>query len=136
MSRGITVGFVAAGLMNVVGILVFSRGLTTDALGQPFPEVFGRFGCVGVFLWGLAYLAVARRPAAVPAILLVFAVEKAVYSASWVYWLAVRSGGYSELWAADPLTALFYTIYGPNDFAFGVFFAVCWWRFRMVGTPE
>ena len=125
------VGFIAAGLMNVLGVLVFSRGLTSDALGDQFPEVFGRFGLVCIMLWGLAYLAVTFRAASVPTLLLVFAIEKMAYAATWVWWWSQHSAQWSGLWTKDWLTALFYAIYGPNDFAFGLFFAWCWWRFRV-----
>ena len=69
-----TRGFVAAGLVNVLGVLLVSRGLTGDAVGELYPEVFSRFGLVGIILWGLAYLAAAPRPTGVPALALVFAI--------------------------------------------------------------
>lgn len=126
MLRWPAVGFLAAGLMNIVGVLLFSRGLTDDHIGELYPEVFGRCGLICIMLWGLAYIAVARRHEAVPLLLLVFAVEKAVYTATWFIWINEHGGSWIDIWKVDPLTAVFYAIYGPNDLLFGLFFAWRW----------
>ena len=49
-------GFIAAGLYNLVGILVFSAGFTNDLLAQWYPEVFSLTGQIGIVLWGVAYI--------------------------------------------------------------------------------
>lgn len=127
-SARVSRGFVAAGLMNVLGVLVFSRAFTNDYLTDLHPGVFSRFGLLVVVLWGLAYLATARVYRAAPAIVLVFAVEKAVYAATWFVWLAGHGGDFGAIWRRDPLTAVFYAIYGPNDLLFGLFFLVVGFR--------
>ncbi|CAN5560780.1 hypothetical protein BH11PLA2_BH11PLA2_04450 [soil metagenome] len=128
MDRYITPLFLFAGFMNVGGVMLFSHALTSNALGEQYPEVMGKFGLVVVMLWGLAYWSVARTPAKVPALLLVFTVEKAVYVASWVHWMFHHGNMLDALWASDPQTAIFFVIYGPNDFVFGLVFAWFWWK--------
>jgi len=126
--RYLTLGFIASGLVNVFGALIFTRGFSSNALGELYPEVCSRFGMVVVIVWGLAYLAVARRP---PAMLcFVFAIEKAVYVASWLYWMLERGSELPAIWSRDPLSATFLAIYGINDLAFGVFFARCGLKLR------
>ncbi len=127
MSRVYAPGFIAAAFVNTVGVLIFSRGLTNAYLGELYPEVFGSFGLICIMLWGLAYLSVAWRHAAVPTLVLVFALEKAVYSATWFIWLSKHSSDWSAIWQRDPLTATFYAIYGPNDLLFALFFAWRWY---------
>jgi len=128
--RWVTIGFIAAGLVNILGILIFSRGFTNDTLSAVYPEVASKFGLVCIMLWGLAYLSVARHPERVPLLCLVFALEKTVYVVSWVMWWADHGSTWNILWQQDRPTALFYAIYGPNDFLFGVFFAWCFWKYR------
>jgi hypothetical protein len=122
-SPRLTWGFVAAGFMNIVGVLLFSRGFTNDYLIELSPNEFSRFGLLVIVIWGLAYLGVARSYPAVPALVLVFALEKAIYTATWFIWLAKHAGAFGMIWERDPLTAVFYAIYGPNDLLFGLFFA-------------
>jgi hypothetical protein len=129
MTRGITIGFLAAAAMNVLGVLIFSKGLTGNSLGEWSPDVFGRFGLIGVMLWGLAYASVATRADRVPQVCLVFAIEKAIYTVTWVLWWSQHSAQWPAIWSADPLTAAFYVIYGMNDLAFGLFFAWVAWKF-------
>ena len=74
-------------------------------------------------LWGLAYLAVARNYAAVPTLVLVFAIEKAIYVTTWIAWMSSWGSDLGSIWTRDPLTAIFFVIYGPNDLMFGIFFA-------------
>lgn len=115
-------GFIAAGLTNILGILLFSRGLNNPLLGELFPGLFGNWGLVCIMLWGLAYLAVAGDYPKVPRLVAVFALEKAVYVVSWFWWLSHHD--LAAVWSQDPLTGLFYALYGLIDLAFGIFF----WR--------
>jgi hypothetical protein len=118
-----TFGFRLAGLVNVVGILVVSRGFTNATLVSRSPIVFSRFGLVCILLWGLAYLAVAREHARVPLLVAVFALEKLVYVLTWLSWMFRFGSELPRLFAESPLTGVFYAIYGPNDLLFGIFFA-------------
>ena len=129
--RRITLGFYAAALTNIVGVLIVSRAYSNELLGALSPSVFSTFGVVCIQLWGLAYLAVSRRYAQVPQLVLVFALEKAVYVVSWVLWMQQHSAQLPRLWVESSHTAMFYTTYGVIDLTFGVFFAVValkYWR--------
>lgn len=117
-------GFRVAGLVNVVGVLVFSLAFTNERLSALDPVAFSRFGLVAIILWGLAYLAAAEAPGRPGGWLaLVFAVEKLVYVASWVAWMRGHAGELPALFSGAPLTAIFYAIYGPLDLLFAAFFA-------------
>lgn len=121
-----TNGMRLAALTNILGILVFSRGFTNHYLGELFPALFGPWGLACIILWGLAYGSVATRYRQVPGLLLVFALEKLVYVASWVWWLTAHGGELPAIWSQDLLTALFYYLYGVIDLSFGVFFFSLW----------
>lgn len=123
MNQGIAKGLVSAGLANVVGVLLVSRGFTHPYVGTLFPELFSSWGLACIILWGLAYLSVARSWRQAPALLAVFAVEKALYVGSWVWWQSTHGGLMPQIWATDPLTGLFYAAYGPLDLAYGLYFA-------------
>ncbi|MGE0433422.1 MAG: hypothetical protein AB7S36_14275, partial [Planctomycetota bacterium] len=129
--------FVLSGLSNIGGVLLFSAAFTDPTLGRLYPEVFAPFGLVAIILWGLAYIAVARTHPAVPWLVLVFAIEKAVYVATWIVWMANYGNRFGERFSTTPMPAAFFVLYGPNDLAFGVFFLVVFVRLRKAGaTPE
>ena len=88
--RAITGGFVLAGAFNVFGMLVVSRLFTNPLLSATDPAVFSWLGHVVIVLWGLAYWAVARSYRHVPYLLLVFFIEKMVYTTTWLLWLMHR----------------------------------------------
>ncbi len=83
----ITKGFWLAGAFNVIGVLVFSKIFTNDLLSSLDPVVFSWLGLVAIMLWGFAYCSVARSYQFVPYLLLVFFVEKMIYTMTWVKWL-------------------------------------------------
>ena len=116
-------GFRLAGATNIVGVLVFSLGLTNERLIELSPIVFSRFGLISIMLWGMAYWAVATSYRTVPSLVGVFAIEKLIYVITWGMWLKAHGGDLSVLFAESPLTAIFYSVYGPIDFVFGLFFA-------------
>jgi hypothetical protein len=58
----------------------------------------------------------------VPYLLLVFVVEKAVYTVTWLLWLIRNGNTLPALFSESPLTATYYSIYGAGDFLFGLFF--------------
>lgn len=121
-----TVGFLAAGLYNVVGILWVSRFFTNIVLFDAEPDLFGPRGCVLVVIWGLAYVSVATRSVDVPGLCGVFAVEKAFYTVAWLQGL--QQHVLSDVFEADALTGFFLATYGAGDALFGVFFAWVAWR--------
>ena len=123
----ISLGFVLAALYNIC-IVLFSKGFSGD-LGAVDP-LFGPGGCVGVLLWGLAYLSLARSYSAAPAVALVFALEKLFYGSHWLLWLKDHRETLPALIESDYLTGTFFSIYGAGDLLFMVFFGWVAWRYR------
>lgn len=117
-------GFVAAGLMNIGGVLVFSRGFTNVAINNADPVVMSNFGLVMIAVWGLAYLGAAAISANIKWLAAAFAVEKLMYVVVWAMWLS--DNNLAQLYAKDMFAGAFFSIYGLNDFVFMLFFAwVC-----------
>ena len=52
-------GFIAAGLMNIGGVLLFSRAFTNSAINIADPVVMSNFGLLMIVVWGLAYIGAA-----------------------------------------------------------------------------
>lgn len=122
--RFILLGMYAAALVNIGGVLLFSLGYSNARLSELSPVVFSSFGLLSIQLWGLAYAAAARQATQLPLLLAVFAIEKLVYVVTWLSWMGEHAGTLPQLLAEAPLTGMFYVIYGPTDFAFGLFFAL------------
>lgn len=117
-------GLVAAALMNIGGVLVFSRLFTNDAINNADPVVMSNFGLTMIVVWGVAYLAAATINTPVRWLAAAFAVEKLVYVVVWVMWLSKNS--LASLYATDAFAGIFFSIYGLNDLAFMLFFG---WMF-------
>lgn len=123
----VSLGFIIAGLYNS-GIGIFSKGFS-DNLGAVDP-LFSSAGCVGVQLWGLAYIALAQRYSVAPAVALVFCLEKLFYAQHWLFWISAHGCELSAMAESDPLAASFFAIYGLGDIAFMFFFGWVAWRWR------
>lgn len=117
-----------AGMVNIVGIFIFSLGFTNTFLGELLSTVFSPFGLVAIMLWGAAYIAVSDRAEELPAVLFVFAFEKALYAISWAVWIMNPNNSLVLVFQKSALTGMFFTFYGPIDFLFGVCFAVIGFR--------
>ena len=114
-------GLVAAGLMNIGGVLLFSKGFTNSAINSADPVVMSNFGLVMIVVWGLAYIGAATITSNIKWLVAVFAVEKLVYVVVWVHWMSNNS--LSQLYSSNVLAGIFYSIYGLNDFVFMLFFS-------------
>lgn len=114
-------GFIAAGLMNIGGVLLFSRGFTNVAINNADPVVMSNFGLLMIVVWGLAYLGAAAITSDIKWLAGAFALEKSVYVVVWVNWLSENS--LAHLYAEDLFAGVFFSIYGANDFVFMLFFA-------------
>ena len=114
-------GFIAAGLMNIGGVLLFSRAFTNSAINIADPVVMSNFGLLMIAVWGLAYLGAAAIDANIKLLAGAFALEKLVYVVVWLMWLSANS--LPQLYAKDAFAGVFFSIYGLNDFVFMVFFA-------------
>lgn len=121
-------GLIAAGLMNIGGVLVFSRAFTNSAINGADPVVMSNFGLVMIVVWGLAYLGAAAITSSIKWLAAAFAVEKLVYVLMRLTWHSQNS--IKQLYAKDFFAGVFYSIYGLNDFVFMVFFV--WVFFRQV----
>lgn len=126
-------GFVVAGAVNILGVLLFSKGLTNAYLSELDPQVFSTFGLKVIIVWGLAYLAVAGCYREAKWVVAVFALEKLLYFAAWVIWMSGHRSELGAIFDASPLTGAFFVIYGPNDLLFGIFFAWVFLRVHRAG---
>jgi len=125
-------GFWLAGLANIGGVLVFSKGFTNAALTQGDPIVMSRFGLLMIIVWGLAYIAMAKTALQNRWIVAVFALEKLVYVVVWLLWIVSHYRGLAGLYSQDLLAGIFFSIYGLNDLAFMLFFILV---FRQASQP-
>lgn len=118
----ISKGFLIAGLANILGVLTFSKFFTNQVMMETQPDVMGYFGLISIVLWGMAYIAVRKTYAVLPWLVAVFLIEKIIYVSVYLNWFS--SNSLSAVYEQDTFAGVFYTIYGANDFIFGVFFAV------------
>ena len=114
-------GLIATGLMNIGGVLMFSKGLTNTAINNADPVVMSNFGLLMIIVWGLAYISAATISSSIKWLAAAFAVEKLVYVLVWIRWMLDNS--LSSLYSTDVMAGIFYSIYGVNDFVFMLFFA-------------
>ena len=117
----IKTGFIAAGLMNIGGVLLFSRVFTNAAINNADPVVMSNFGLLMIAVWGLAYWGAAFIKSNIKWLAGAFTLEKLVYVVVWIMWLSKNS--LPELYAKDGFAGAFFSIYGLNDFVFMLFFA-------------
>ena len=120
--RAITRGFVLAGALNVFGMLVVSKLFTNSLLNSTDPAVFSWLGQVAIVLWGLAYWAVAQAFRHVPYLVIVFFIEKMVYTVCWLVWFLQKGHSLTSIASESLMTAIFFAMYGAGDLAFGLFF--------------
>lgn len=113
-------GLIAAGLMNISGVLFFSRLFSNASINNADPVVMSNFGLLMITVWGFAYLGAATIRSEIKWLVGAFAVEKLVYVVAWIMWLSNNS--LTRLYSEDAFAGAFYTIYGFNDFVFMVFF--------------
>ena len=123
-------GFVAAGAVNILGVMLFSKGLTNAYLSELDPQVFSPFGLKVILLWGMAYLAVAKIYRQAKWVVAVFAIEKLLYFAAWAIWMTAHHAQLPTIFEASPLTGTFFAFYGPSDLFFGLFFAWVFFKAR------
>lgn len=121
MTKIIQTGFILAGMSNILGVLLCSKLLTNQTMMGAQPSVMNMFGLVSIILWGLAYIVVYKNYAHVRALIGVFVIEKLIYFIMWLSFIFSQS--LAQIYDADILAGIFYTIYGPNDFIFMIFFA-------------
>jgi hypothetical protein len=129
MNKGIVKnGFIAAGLMNIGGVLLFSRAFTNEVMNHADPVVMSNFGLLMIIVWGLAYISVANSFEKVKWLTAVFALEKLIYVVVWVLW--ITKNDLAALYSNDLFAGVFYSIYGLNDFVFFLFFGWVFFKTR------
>ena len=114
-------GLIAAALMNIGGVLVFSRAFTNAAINNADPVVMSNFGLLMIVVWGLAYLSAATIRSSMKWLAGVFVLEKLAYGVVWIGWMLENS--LASVYSIDLFAGIFYSIYGLNDFVFMLFFA-------------
>ncbi len=124
-------GLIAAGLMNIGGVLIFSRGFTNQSINSADPVVMSNFGLLMIVVWGLAYLGAAFITSSIKWLAGVFAIEKLIYCAVWIRWLSENN--LQQLYSKDFFAGAFFSIYGANDLIFLIFFA---WVFAVQRRGE
>ena len=114
-------GFIAAGLSNILGVIICSKAFTNDVMLTAQPDVMGYFGLISIILWGFAYISVCKSHSQVRWLVGIFVIEKLAYVIAWLTF--INSHSLISIYDLDVLAGIFYTIYGANDFTFMVFFA-------------
>lgn len=123
--------FFLAGGVNFIGIPIFSKFFTNTYLSEIDPATFSSVSLVIIMLWGLAYIALGFHYQLAPYVSAVFAVEKFFYTGVWIIWMKNNMASLQSIYSRDLLTGFFYSIYGVNDFLFGVFFLFVFIRIRI-----
>lgn len=116
----VKMGFIAAAMMNIGGVLIFSRGFTNSAINEFDPVVMSNFGLLMIIVWGLAYLGAASITSGIKWLAGAFAIEKLVYVVVWLLW--INDNSLAAVYEKDLFAGVFYSIYGLNDFVFMLFF--------------
>ena len=121
ISKGvISKGFVLSGIMNIGGVLIFSRFFTNENITQADPVVMSNFGLLMIIVWGLVFLSVSQKYEQLNWLVGVFAIEKLIYVFNWINWMSKND--ISRVYGKDLMAGIFYTTYGVNDLLFFVFF--------------
>ena len=121
ISKGvITKGFVLSGIMNIGGVLIFSRFFTNDAITVADPVVISNFGLLMIVVWGLVFLSVSQKYEELNWLVGVFTIEKFLYGLNWINWIS--NNDLFALFNKDQMAGIFYALYGINDWLFFLFF--------------
>ena len=121
ISKGvITKGFVLSGIINIGGVLIFSRFFTNDAITVADPVVISNFGLLMIVVWGLVFLSVSQKYEELNWLIGVFAIEKFLYGLNWINWIS--NNDLFALFNKDQMAGIFYGVNGINDWLFFLFF--------------
>ncbi|NVO33468.1 hypothetical protein [Hymenobacter lapidiphilus] len=125
-------GFIAAGLANILAVLLLSRVFTNTVIPETDPVVMSSFGLLMIVVWGLVFLAVAPSYQQVKWVVGAFVVEKLVYAVAWFRWITTHD--VAAVYAKDLFAGIFYSVYGLNDFLFMLFFAAVFFQLHKAGS--
>lgn len=115
-------GMYLSGIMNIGGVLVFSRLFTNKVINEADPVVMSNFGLLMIVVWGLAFLAMASKWEHLKWIIGVFVIEKFIYGFNWTRWMI--NNELSSIYEADTMAGIYFAIYGLNDWFFCIFYLV------------
>lgn len=119
-------GFLLAGVSNILGVTICSKGFTNEVMLASQPDVMGHFGLISIILWGFAYISVSKIYNKTRWLVGVFAIEKLAYVIAWLVF--ITSNSLNAIYEMDVLAGIFYTIYGANDFIFMLLFCFVFFR--------
>ncbi len=122
----ITKGFILSGLMNISGVLIFSRLFNNPVITEFDAQTLSNFGLLMIVVWGFSYIAVSKNFYEVKWLVGVFAIEKLIYAAIWTNWQL--NNNLSDVFEKDIMAGIFYSIYGVNDWLFFLFFLMVFVR--------
>ena len=125
-------GFIAAGLMNIIAVLILSRFFTNEVIPETDPAVMSNFGLLMIMDWGLAYIALAVDYRKAKWLVGVFVVEKLIYVIAWFMWIV--NNDVSKVYEKDLFAGLFYSVYGINDLIFFLFFLFVFYKIQFKST--
>lgn len=116
----ISKGFIAAGLMNIVGVLSFSKFFSNTVISEFDAQAMSNFGLLMIVVWGFAYVAVSQNYQELKWLIAVFTIEKLIYATHWTNWIVNNS--ITDVFEKDSMAGLFFAIYGINDWISFFFF--------------
>ena len=111
---------VTGGLSNTLGVLVFSRFFTNEAIVYFHPNVMSNFGLLMLMPWGLLMFIMVCYYKILPQVLLILALEKIIYVVVWVEW--ILRNNLKSVFEVDLMAGIFYSVFGVNDMLFFVAF--------------
>ncbi len=118
----ITKGFILSGIMNILGVLIFSRFFNNAVIPEYDTQAMSNFGLLMIVVWGFIFISASKYYDKIPLLIGVFIIEKLIYALHWTKW--VMHNNISEVFAKDKMAGIYYAIYGINDWLFFIFFLV------------
>lgn len=87
----LTKGFFLAGLMNILGVLTFSRFFTNAVIPEFDNQAMSNFGLIMIVFWGFVFISVSKNFQNLKWLIAVFTLEKLIYAAHWTKWMTTNN---------------------------------------------